>query len=210
MAAHLTMFRHGETDWNAGKRIQGQSDVELNERGCEQAREMASIATHFQFAAIYSSDLSRAYETARPFALKLGLEVVALTQLRERHLGKFQGWSGEEAKARWPDEYARYRLRDPEQNLGNGESLRQLQQRVITVCTELITRHDGEHIALITHAGVIDIAYRHALSRPLQAARDFAIGNASVYHFRCDQGGWSILPGGWSQVDRQFGSEAIE
>ena len=117
MTAYITMFRHGETDWNASKRIQGQTDVELNDRGFEQAQEIADTASHFRFTAIYSSDLSRAHATAQALAAKLGLEVVAIPELRERHLGMFQGWSGDEAQSRWPDEYARYRQRDSEQNL---------------------------------------------------------------------------------------------
>lgn len=193
MTAYITMIRHGETDWNANKRIQGQTDVELNDRGYEQAQKITDTASQHRFSAIYSSDLSRAYATAQALAVKLGLEVVATPQLRERHLGIFQGWSGDEVQSRWPGEYARYRQRDTEQNLDNGESLRQLQRRVINVFQELIARHNGEHIALITHAGVIDIVYRHPLCRPLHTARNFEIRNASVHRLACDMETWRLL-----------------
>ena len=90
----------------------------------------------------------------------------------------------------------------------NGESLRQLQRRVINVFQELIARHNGEHIALITHAGVIDIAYRYALARPLQTPHEFTIRNASVHCFACDEGSWSVLHR--SNETKHAGSEAIE
>ena len=87
----------------------------------------------------------------------------------------------------------RYRQRDVQQTLGDGESLRQLQHRVIRVCQELIARHAGQHIALVTHAGVIDVIYRHALGKPLDSARDFEIGNASVHRLECDAHTWRLL-----------------
>ncbi|MDD4978322.1 MAG: histidine phosphatase family protein [Gallionella sp.] len=105
MSTHIILLRHGETDWNAQRRIQGQTDTALNEQGHRQARARDSVS--------YLTD-------AR------GLIVVALLQLRERHLGMFQGYTGVEAQACWPEDYARYRQRDAEQTLGNGESLLQL------------------------------------------------------------------------------------
>jgi probable phosphoglycerate mutase len=193
MSTHVILLRHGETDWNAQRRIQGQTDTALNERGHEQSRVLVSATLGVQIDALYSSDLVRARDSAAYLAEARGLTVIPLPQLRERHLGMFQGVTGAEAQSRWPEEYARYRQRDLEQTLGDGESLRQLQRRVIKVCEELIARHHGEHIALLTHAGVIDILYRHALGRPLHAARDFEIGNASVHRFDCDTSAWRLL-----------------
>ena len=146
-----------------------------------------------QIDALYSSDLARARDSASYLADARGLIVVALPQLRERHLGMFQGYTGVEAQARWPEDYALYRQRDVEQTLGNGESLLQLRLRVLEVCEELIARHAGEHIALVTHAGVIDVLYRHALGKPLDSVRDFEIGNASVHRLACDAGNWRLL-----------------
>lgn len=193
MSTHIIFLRHGETDWNAQQRIQGQTDVELNEQGRAQARALVAATAHLDIHALYSSDLLRARDSATYLADARGLQVVALPQLRERHLGIFQGWTGVEVQARWPQEYVRYRERDPEQNLDNGESLMQLQRRVVTICEELISRHRGEQLALVTHAGVIDIVYRHALGRPLNTAREVEIGNASLHRFACDANGWHLL-----------------
>lgn len=193
MSTHLILLRHGETDWNAQQRIQGQTDTALNARGHVQAHALVAATAHLQIDALYSSDLQRAGDSAAYLADARGLAVCALPQLRERHLGMLQGYTGVEARARWPQEYARYKQRDVQQTLGDGESLQQLQQRVLNVCDDLITRHMGEHIALVTHAGVIDILYRHALGKPLEGARDFEIGNASVHRLLCNAGNWRLL-----------------
>lgn len=193
MSTHIILLRHGETDWNAQRRIQGQTDTVMNEQGRAQSRALVAATLGLQIDALYSSDLARALDSAAYLADARALTVVAVPQLRERHFGMFQGVTGADAQSRWPAEYARYRQRDPEQTLGDGESLRQLQRRVITVCEELIARHHGEHIALLTHAGVIDIVYRHALGLPLHAAREVEIGNASVHRFDCDATAWRLL-----------------
>lgn len=193
MSTHLLLLRHGETDWNTQKRIQGQTDTALNARGHAQARALVAATSGLHIDAVYSSDLARARDSASYLADARGLEVTALPELRERHLGMFQGYTGAEAQARWPEEYARYKRRDTTQTLGEGESLQQLRQRVIAACGELIARHPGGHVALVTHAGVIDIAYRHALGRTLDSARDFEIVNASVHRLVCDASGWTVL-----------------
>lgn len=193
MSTQIILLRHGETDWNAQRRIQGQTDTALNERGREQARALVGATLGLQIDVLYSSDLQRARESAAYLADVRGLKVVALPQLRERHLGIFQGSTGEEAMARWPAEYTRYRQRDPARTLGDGENLQQLRHRVLSVCEELVARHAGEHIALVTHAGVIDIIYRHALGKPLNSVRDFEIGNASVHRLVCDAHTWRLL-----------------
>lgn len=193
VSTHIILLRHGETDWNAQRRIQGQTDTALNEQGRAQSRTLVGATMGLQIDALYSSDLARARDSAAYLAEARGLTAIPLPQLRERHLGMFQGWTGDAAQSRWPQEYARYRQRDPEQTLGDGESLQQLQRRVVTVCEELVARHHGEHIALLTHAGVIDILYRHVLGRPLHTARDFEIGNASVHRFDCDANAWHLL-----------------
>lgn len=90
MSTHIILLRHGETDWNAQRRIQGQTDTALNEQGHRQARALVGTTLGLQIDALYSSDLARARDSASYLADARGLIVVAL-QLRERHLGMFQG-----------------------------------------------------------------------------------------------------------------------
>ena len=181
MATRICMIRHGETDWNAGRLIQGQIDIPLNENGRNQAMSTGMLD---DICAIYSSDLSRAYETAEMLAG--GAEVIKLPSLRERHHGIFQGITASEAAARFPEDYARYKSRDPHHQLETGESLAQFAHRIDEVLDELIRRHSGNTFAIVTHAGVLDVIYRRATGRLLNAPRDFTIRNCSLNWFRHD------------------------
>ena len=96
MTTRICFIRHGETDWNVDKRIQGQTDIPLNETGRAQALAMAFNAAHHNFDAIYSSDLMRARDTAKMLAARRGLDIKILPQLRERHFGIFQGLTAAE------------------------------------------------------------------------------------------------------------------
>ena len=177
MTTHICLIRHGETDWNASRRIQGQLDIPLNENGRNQALSLSTLCGN-NFNSIYSSDLSRAHETAKMLANNI--DVIKLPSLRERHHGLFQGLTANEAAQLYPEDYARYKSRDPDHQLETGESLMQFAMRVGAVMDELAKQHDGEAIAVVTHAGVLDIVYRKATGRPLQTPRDFAVRNCAM------------------------------
>lgn len=188
----ICFMRHGETDWNVERRIQGQTDVPLNETGVRQALTMAFNAAHYTFSAIYSSDLSRARETARMLAERDGLEVRLTPLLRERHHGIFEGYTGAECKARHPEAHARYIARDPDYDFETGESLLGVARRVEQAVHELTRQHPGQTIAAVTHAGPLDILYRKATGRPLHTPRDFAVPNCALNWFSFDARGWHL------------------
>lgn len=192
VTTRLCIIRHGETDWNAEKRIQGQTDIPLNATGRAQALAMASRAAHYPFAAIYSSDLSRACDTAQAIADRIGLEVKTLPQLRERHFGLFQGLTAQEAKTRYPAEYAKYKGRDVVYDFETGESLTALAQRAMDAVDWLVRHHEGQTLVVVSHAGVLDVLYRKATGRPLHTARDFVIPNCALNWFRFDAQGWHL------------------
>lgn len=106
MACTLCLIRHGETSWNVERRLQGHLDVPLNEAGRRQACLSAAALAGQSFSALYCSDLGRAHETARWIAEALGLDPVPLESLRERHYGAFQGLTYDEARTRFPEDYA--------------------------------------------------------------------------------------------------------
>ena len=177
MKTRICLIRHGETDWNASHRIQGQLDIPLNENGRNQALSLSALCDS-NFNIIYSSDLSRAHETAKILAKKL--KVNTLPDLRERHHGLFQGLTANEAAQRYPEDYARYKSRDTDYDFETGESLVQFALRVGAVLNALAKQHYGEAIAIVTHAGVLDIVYRKATGRPLQTPRDFSVRNCAM------------------------------
>lgn len=192
MATQICIMRHGETDWNVNKRIQGQTDIPLNETGHAQAQALASNTADYDFTAIYSSDLSRAYETAQKIAIKRAFEVKTLPNLRERHFGIFQGLTADEGAQRHPEAYAYYIARDPDYDFVTGESLLRFAGRVETAIDHLAQYHSGETIAVVSHAGVLDILYRKATGRPLHSPRDFSIPNGALNRFRIDERGWHL------------------
>jgi probable phosphoglycerate mutase len=191
MPTRICFIRHGETDWNAEKRIQGQTDIPLNDTGRSQALAMAFNAAHHSFAAIYSSNLRRAFETAEALAAREEIAVKVLPQLCERHYGIFQGLTKDELH-RHPEAYARYLARDADYDFETGESMHALVARVEAAVDQLISHHSGQTIAAVTHAGVLDILYREATGHPLHTPRDFNIPNCALNWFLFDNHG----PGG--------------
>ncbi|HSJ80523.1 MAG TPA: histidine phosphatase family protein [Thiobacillus sp.] len=191
-STRICIIRHGETDWNVEKRIQGHTDVPLNETGRAQALAMAFNAAHQRFAAIYSSDLVRAVETAQALAQREDHEVKLLPQLRERHYGLFQGITAEQGAALHPAAYAHYVARDPDYDFETGESLRRFAERVADGIDWLVRHYSGQTIAAVSHSGVLDVVYRRATGRPLSTPRDFVIPNCALNWFHFDSQGWHL------------------
>jgi broad specificity phosphatase PhoE len=104
----LIVWRHGNTDWNATNRVQGQTDVPLNDLGRQQAVDAAEILLKMRPAAIVASDLRRATDTAAALAALAGLPIRPDARLRERYFGAWQGLLMSEVSATRPEEYARW------------------------------------------------------------------------------------------------------
>jgi probable phosphoglycerate mutase len=186
------MIRHGETAWNAERRMQGQVDVPLNATGHRQAQAMAEAISGEPFAAIYSSSLTRARETAEAAAQRLHLPVLMRSELRERHYGLFQNLTAAELAASHPEAYIKHEARDPDYDYEGGESLRVFATRIEAGLLALAAEHREQQLLVVTHGGVLDIVYRLATGRPLAAPRDFAIPNAGLNWIDLSNGAWRI------------------
>jgi 2,3-bisphosphoglycerate-dependent phosphoglycerate mutase len=192
MTTRICFIRHGETDWNVAHRIQGQTDVPLNETGRSQALAMAFNAARHEFSAVYSSDLRRALDTAKMVAERRGLEVSTMPQLRERHFGIFQGLTAAEGLQLNPAAHACYLARDVNYDFDTGESMLRFAERVKEAVDSLTRQHPKQTIVVVSHAGVLEIVYRKATGRPLQTPRDFAIPNCALNWFNFDEHGWHL------------------
>ena len=157
----LLLARHGETDWNREHRWQGHSDTPLNDRGREQARALADELAEEPVVAIYSSDLLRAYETARAVAERKGLDVIVDRDLREIHLGDWEGLTSTEIEERWPDDLSRWRAGDPVLGRG-GETPEQLRERVLGAAHRIAAAHPGEQVLVVSHGGALRALAIHA------------------------------------------------
>lgn len=192
MTTRLCIVRHGETAWNAEHRVQGQLDVPLNAIGQAQALAAAKILSREKFDAIYSSDLSRARQTAQPTANLLCKEIFLEKDLRERHYGIFERLTYAEVKVRYPEDYARFEAREPEYAFRTGESLRDFSARSIAVIAKIVNQNKDQSVLVFTHGGVLDKLYRFITGLPISAPREFGIPNAGLNRIEVTLAGWQI------------------
>jgi probable phosphoglycerate mutase len=194
----ILAVRHGETAWNRDTRIQGHTDIALNEHGRWQASQLATALRDEPIAAVYASDLGRAFETAQAVARVKGLEVTPHKGLRERHFGRFEGQTWAELELRWPTEALAWRKRMPDFAPAGGESLEQLQRRVIPTVLELASRHPGEQVLMVAHGGVMDMLYRAATRLELNAPRSWELPNTAINRLLWSPEGLSLV--GWADT----------
>jgi probable phosphoglycerate mutase len=179
-ATRICLIRHGETAWNAELRIQGHRDRPLNATGRAQARTLAGRLAERRFAALYSSDLKRARQTAQPLAVAQGLPVRIEAALRERNFGCCEGRTREEIQAADAAVAEMLAARRPDDVIPGGESLRQHLDRVIACLSRLARQHAGQDIAVVTHGGSLDLVYRRVHELSMEQPRDFPLPNASI------------------------------
>ena len=204
----IIIVRHGQTQWNTRKIRQGHLDSELTDKGVAQARALGQRLARESFTALYSSDLGRALHTARMIAAVTGHEIVTDERLRERHLGVFQGLSGDEIKDKHPEEYRLHRTLGPEYVIPGGESVRQQVARNVDCLDEIALKHPGEKVVVVTHGGVVSGLFRHALDIPLDAPRRFEFVNAGLNVFAYEDGHWILRT--WGDVSHLDPGAATE
>ena len=200
----IWLVRHGETPWNAERRVQGWEDISLNETGVEQARALGRHIKNLTQAgqrldAVYTSDLKRAHATAQTVADEVGLPLNIHKGVRERHFGVLQGLVYDEMDARAPEAAAIWRARDPNAELPGGESLGFFYARVVEAINEIAARHVGQRVMVVSHGGAMDIVWRHANQVSLQAPRQAPLLNASLNRLNVSPQGWSVIR--WGDVD---------
>ena len=194
----MIAVRHGETVWNAETRMQGQLDTALSARGRWQARRAAEALAGEGIEAIFSSDLARAYDTARAVADVVGLPIATDAGLRERHFGVFQGSTYAEIDARWPAESARWRRHEPDFGPEDGETFHAFYDRAVAAATRIARSQPGRTILIATHGGVLDCLYRAASRIDLAAPRSWLLGNAAINRLLYTEQGFSLV--GWSDT----------
>ena len=198
----ILAIRHGETAWNVGGRLQGHLDISLNETGRLQAGRLAqALAGRETPDVIYSSDLSRARDTAQALVDAIGAPLQLSTGLRERCFGDFQGMTFEQVTQSAPEAAERWRRRVPDWAPPGegGESLLAFRERVTQTVLGLAAENIGKQIAVVTHGGVLDVLYRAAARLVLQDARTWQLTNTAVNRLLWSpDGGLSLV--GWADV----------
>lgn len=183
---NIHVVRHGQTDWNLQRKIQGQTDIPLNELGLEQAHDLATKTDGIHYDLILSSDLLRAFQTAQILTRNSGLPVITDPRLREINMGKFEGsvWA-DIVKLHAPHAM----VNSPEELRGFvGESLVQVSQRVSGLLNEYAIKASGKLALIVTHgltAGII-----HCLNQNLDllTAYEHVPDNCEIRRYR-----WEII-----------------
>ena len=188
----LIIIRHGETEWNLEGRIQGHLDSPLTESGRAQAEAIAGRLCEVEVKALYSSDLGRAYATAQIVSDKTGQDIIIDKRLRELNLGKFEGLTEEEVRKRFPEEYRYLKNAAPDYIYPEGESKRQFSLRVISCLEELMGKHLGDQIVVITHGGALSRLIRYTLGMPVVGSNEYKVCNAALNVFSYQNKRWQL------------------
>ena len=193
--ARLLLIRHGETDWNRAGRWQGHADVPLSDHGRPHATALGERvrALGEAFDAIYTSDLTRARDTAEAIATALGVRVTEDSSWREMDLGRWSGSSRDEIRELYPEEWRRIAAGE-DLPRGGGETLAAFAARVGDALERLAALHAGRLVAVVTHGGTIRIALLHALGLPLTRLRDVAVvANTDWVELSAVAGAWTVV-----------------
>lgn len=198
----IVLIRHGETAWNAERRLQGHIDIGLNHEGQRQADALAAALAGDHFDAVIASDLQRARQTAAAIAGTRAMPVRQDALLRERCYGGFEGLLYADIERQYPAEFAAWQARDIDALMPPGErvaeSFRQFYARSVGAILGWAAAHPGQSIALVAHGGVLECAYRAALDVPLETPRNFPVLNASINRFTVDNGTLRLVS--WGEV----------
>ena len=176
---HLMLVRHGESEWNAQRRYQGQSDVPLSALGRRQAKLIAERLAGCKIDAVYASDLVRAWQTASAIAEKNGLEVFSEPRLRELKFGVLEGLTFDEAQTQYPEMMAAW-LDDFNHPPEGAETIDLFNARVVSLLDDLKGKHDEQLVLLVAHGGSLSEILRVALGLSRQKRWYLEMENTSL------------------------------
>jgi probable phosphoglycerate mutase len=172
MTTRVYLIRHGATDLSIENRFSGGTDVDLSQVGRTQAERLAERLSDDRIAAVYCSPMRRTVETATIIAAPHGLAPILQPGLREIHHGHWETMSREQVEAGFPEEYAAWQSDPFTFAPEGGESGLSVMARALPVVRELVVRHAGENIALISHKATIRLLISSLLGFDARGYRD--------------------------------------
>jgi len=181
----LLLVRHGQTAWNQEERFRGRMDLPLTEPGKRRAHALAAhIASHYQPAAIYSSPLRRAVETAEPIAASLRLAVQPSEGLLDIDFGDLTGLSLQEAQRAFPEIYQAWMETPHTVRFPSGESLIDVRARGAAYVCEICQQHPNQQVVLVTHSVMLRVLFCYLLGLHESAFWQFHVDTCSLSVFR--------------------------
>tara|TARA_B100000700_G_scaffold227349_1_gene250995 strand:+ start:745 stop:1356 length:612 start_codon:yes stop_codon:yes gene_type:complete len=183
----LIIIRHGETEWNKQRRMQGHLNSNLSKLGESQIILLGKWMEQITFKHIYCSDSPRARKTAEAITKFSGNDLKIDKRLREKNLGVFEGLTSDEAMELYPEVFHQFKTAGAEYVIKNGESTKQLFERAHNFIEEIRINHPNERVVIVTHGGVIRVLVKHILGISLDYPTYFKIMNTSLFHFYWDE-----------------------
>jgi broad specificity phosphatase PhoE len=191
MTLRLWLVRHGESTWNAARRVQGWADPPLTERGIRQARRVAERLSTLEVTALYTSPQVRAVQTAEAIAAATGAEPTVDARLREHGMGQATGHKWDEIITRWPHllDYA-HRGEAVRPHIPETEPEEEFYARVAVVFDEIVARHDEGDVVIVSHGGTFRGFLTVRFNIPRETYLGLRFGNASVTLAEIERPGW--------------------
>ncbi len=189
----IMLVRHGKTAWNGTGKIQGHSDIELDEIGIEQAKKLAAHCPLNRVDAIYSSDLKRAQVTAEILAEKFHLSVQTMAELREVHFGDWEGKVFSELEKVEPENVEKFFRKPNELKINNAETFFEAQARAMAGLKKIIAAHQNDaQIIVVAHGAINRAIICSILEIPIRKMWALSQFNTAVNILRCDEGYFTV------------------
>jgi phosphoserine phosphatase len=167
MATRFILVRHGQTEWNRGaERFRGRADLALNETGLEQANQIAARLAKEKIVAVYASPLKRTLQTAQPIAAAHQLQVIEHSGLLDLDFGALEGMTVDEARLAFPDVIEKWLAAPGHAKFPKGGSLKAVRGRIASLFDDLVLRHAGETVVLVSHKVVCGAMLCYVLGLP--------------------------------------------
>lgn len=183
----LFLIRHGQTDWNLKGKIQGSYDIELNDIGIKQAKELSNklLEENYKFSKIYSSSQRRAVKTAEILSEAVNIEYIPVKGLEEINLGEWEGLSWAEVKEKYPAEYEEWYINRRYTKHPKGEAYQDMLDRVLTSICKIINENCDD-VLIVTHSAVIMCLQCYITNTPFNEMMKFKTDNTAITEIDSD------------------------
>lgn len=204
MFTRLYLIRHGETENSEPKRYKGHLDVPLSEKGIKQMERLSKYIVQdcsnssnrlnglnglTGLNTVYTSDLIRAVKSAEIIADPYGIEPIVVPDFKERNFGIWEDMSFDEIREKYPKEFEAWANNPLKFSPIRGESTIEVKDRVLRVFNEILEKHKGENIVIVSHGGINRIMLCHILGIPLEnlfgIEQDYAALNIIEFYDKC-------------------------
>ncbi|MBO5993175.1 MAG: histidine phosphatase family protein [Acidaminococcaceae bacterium] len=200
MKTKVILIRHGETEWNVLHRFQGLTDIPLNDRGRQQAGFARNGLVDRKLDAIYTSPLQRAVETAEIIRGDRDIPIYPTDGLREMGIGEWEGLLVSEIDEKYPGWYDIWRTAPTQIRLKGGEPYAETQKRAWKTFWEIVKKHEGQTVLIVSHMMCISSILLTVAGIPLDEVWQHPIGNAALNIVEADGAGNAVITA-WSRDD---------